>query len=176
MNIPLTAVVSHVIPSRTAWVRLNRVLAWAMLVAPIVGLVLEMSLINSLWVDFILMLAHGALSLWLFGVPKVKGQKFIFSMHVMGFRSYGMTPRNTFLLSGYRIALPVIVLSLGYLFPWVLLIIGVMLYPFLRWSISIIQHIHAAITYALQRHRLPPIHAHWIVVLYLGLWLANVSQ
>ncbi len=176
MNIQLTAVVSHVIPYRTAWVRLNRVLAWAMLAAPVFELVLKISLANSILADFVLMLAHGALSLWLFGVPKLKGKNFIFTMHIMGIRAMGLSPRNLFLLSGYRIALPIVILSLGFISPWFLLLIIFALYPFLRWGISLIQHIYLALKYALQRYRLSPNYAYWLVVLYLGLWLANVFK
>ena len=174
MNIPFDTITSHVIPSRTVWVRLNRVLAWAMLVAPIVELACQISLATSLLADLVLMLAHGILSLLLFGVPKLKGQKFSFSMHIMGIRATGMSARNTFLLSGYRIALPIFVLSLGFVSPWFLLLSVLTLYPFLRWGISMIQHIHLALKYALQRNRVAPTHADWIVALYLGLWLANV--
>jgi hypothetical protein len=173
MNIQLNAITHHFLPSRTAWLQLNRVLAWAMLLAPIFELIFRISLLHSLYADFILLLAHGALSLCLFGVPKAKGKKLSFSMHVMGFRAPDMSPRNRFLLSGYRIALPVITVCLGLVWPWFFLLAVLMVYPFLRWGVSMVQHLHVALTYALQRQRWSPNHACWIVPLYLELWVAS---
>jgi len=155
-----------VIPMRMALMRLNRILAWALMVSPLVQFIFKVTLPTSLQIDLGLMLTHGALSLVLFGVPKVRGREFVFSMHVLGGRPADLSARNRFLLSGYRIALGMT--SLLLFVParsWFVLVPFV--YSILRLPVSVIEHIDVAIQYALGRWGLNKALAGLVVFVYL---------
>ncbi|HEY8026404.1 MAG TPA: hypothetical protein VIF60_17815 [Burkholderiaceae bacterium] len=162
------------LPVRMALVRFNRFLAWTLIASPVIEFVLHARFEQSLFADLILIFAHGALSLFLFGVPKLKGHGFIFSMHVMGLRPSALSARNRFLLGGYRIALAMtpaanIIPGIG----WIAFILA--LYPVLRLPVSVLQHIYGSAEYALQRWGMKPWPAELIVVLYVFLSIANFS-
>ncbi|MFZ6745679.1 hypothetical protein ACO0LC_20850 [Undibacterium sp. JH2W] len=161
--------------TRANWLRFNRVLACAMVITPVVQFFIRADLSLALLVDFGLLLAHGILSLILFGIPKVKNQKFTFSMHVLGFRLHPLSPRNEFLLTGYRLAQAISVLLL-LLIPgagWLTLL---MFYPSLRMPVSFVQHLKRAIAYALQRRGIKHLDAGLIVCFYFFFFFSNLLR
>lgn len=95
-------------PSKIVWIRLNRVLAWVLIFAPLMQWALHIPLRQCVWTDLSLLLAHAALSLALFGKPEIKARKFIVSMHVFGVSPWGMSARHEFLMTGYHIILVLI--------------------------------------------------------------------
>ena len=142
--------------SKLFWIRTNRVLAWAMIVSPALQWAAGMRFWTGFWIDAGILVAHGLLSLALFGKPETKARIFSFGMHVMGYRSPDMSERNRFLLSGYRIALATgAMLALTFV-PNPFLIIAVTIlffYPMLRLGISIVQHLYVASRMAARRWR-----------------------
>ncbi len=151
MNIALLTHAAPLRPSRLSVMRLNRALAWAMVVSPVIQLVFHLNFMRALVFDLGLLIAHGALSLALFGLPNRKDKELSASMYLLGFRDRGMSERNNFLLSGYRIALGT--------FP-ILLTIAVgpfavsafsFLYPLLRLPVSVFQHLAGGVEYAFKR-------------------------
>jgi hypothetical protein len=156
----------NLLPTRLAWIRLNRLLAWALLVLPLVQLICHVHLAAGMLTSLALALAHGTLSLVLFGVPKVKGYGLIVRMHVLGLRPADLGARNRFLLGGYRIALgmtPMLALLPGV--PWYAAL--PFLYPVLRMPVTVLQHIHDAVQYALRRWGYGEAPAEAVVFLYL---------
>lgn len=143
--------------SKVFWIRANRVLAWTMVVSPALQWAAGMRFWTGFWIDIGILVAHAVLSFALFGKPETKSKTFSFGMHVMGFRSEALSPRNRFLLTGYRIALgasaiaalvysgnPLVIIAVTILF-W---------YPILRLAVSIGQHLHQACVGAMRRMRL----------------------
>jgi hypothetical protein len=147
-------------------------LAWALLVSPMMQLFCGVHLATGMVIDLGLLLTHGALSLALFGIPKVKRSTFTFTMHVMGGRPADLSARNRFLLSGYRIVLgltPLLVMLPGV--PWFAAL--PFLYPILRMPISVMQHIRDAVQYALRRWGYGEIPTGAVVFLYLLFAITN---
>ncbi|PWF47861.1 hypothetical protein C7C56_013430 [Massilia glaciei] len=134
-----------------AWMRLNRILAWALLISPVVQLLMGTNFWRALPFDFALLLGHGALSLVLFGVPKMKGKGLSTPMLGFGIRDIGMSARNDFLLSGYRIAMVVVAGMLVWAHPLLWMTIPTAFYSILRLPVSIIEHLYNAIVYAFKR-------------------------
>jgi hypothetical protein len=154
------------------WIYLNRALAWALVVSPLMQIALNMRLAACLRFDLGLLLAHGALSLVLFGLPRIKGRGFVFSMHVLGIRPADLSPRNRFLLSGYRIVLgmtPFLPMLPG--IPWFAPLLCI--YPILRLPVSVVLHMLDGIKYALQRLRFSAVPAGAIVFLYFVFAIIN---
>ena len=151
-----TSTIESTIPlflGRSAWITVNRCLAWAMIASPLLQLVIHANLGVSVLIDLGLLAAHGVLSLVLFGVPKRRGRKFEAPMHLLGFRPAGLSPRNRFLLSGYRITLAFGALLLPLGLPpvaWLTLPGGA--YMVLRLPITVMQHIFGGVNYAALRH------------------------
>ncbi|MFZ6680446.1 hypothetical protein [Undibacterium sp. Tian12W] len=161
--------------SKANWLRFNRLLAWAMLVTPVLQFFVRANLAYALLVDFGLLLAHGILSLILFGLPKVKRQKFAFSMHVMGFRWYFLSPRNEFLLTGYRIVQALSVFPLLFI-PGARWLALLLFYPLLRMPVSFIQHLYRAMNFAFQRWGIKYLDAGLVVCIYLFFFFANLLR
>lgn len=161
--------------TRANWVRFNRILAWAMLITPVLQFFVGANLAYALLADFGLLLAHGILSLILFGIPKVKRQKFTFSMHVMGFRWHILSPRNEFLLTGYRMAQAISVLPLLFI-PGARWLALLLFYPSLRMPVSFIQHLYRAISFAFQRWSIKHLDASLVVCIYLFFFIANLLR
>ncbi|MFZ6779383.1 hypothetical protein ACO0LD_21340 [Undibacterium sp. Ji83W] len=161
--------------TRANWVRFNRILAWAMVITPVLQFFIRANLAYALLVDFGLLLAHGILSLILFGLPKVKRQKFTFSMHVLGFRWHFLSPRNEFLLTGYRMAQAISVLPLLFI-PGVRWLALLLFYPSLRIPVSFIQHLYRAIAFAFQRWGIKYLDAGLVVCIYLFFFIANLLR
>jgi hypothetical protein len=112
---PLTSVLC----SKKLWLRVNRTLAWSLVVSPIAQLMLGSALVPGLLLDLAILLVHGGLSIWLFGAPKATRPIDTAWTRWMGASYADMSPRNRFLLSGWRVAL-----SSGYQVALVLLAIG----------------------------------------------------
>ena len=145
-------IASPVFLPRTAWMRFNRGLAWALVVSPIVQIVLQVRFWPGLYFDLAGLAAHGVLSLALFGIPKNQYRKVNLPMHLLGFRTGDLSPRNNFLMTGYRVLLACISITVLCFAPtaWPLVFLfGFYMIP--RLPISVIQHISDAGTYAFQR-------------------------
>lgn len=168
----------HQAVSKLFWMRVNRVLAWALIVSPFVQWALHLPLENSIQFDLVILLAHAAMSFALFGKPETRQRAFKISMHVLGFRPAGLTDRNRFLLSGYRIALaaiPIMLLATPF-HGDVQVAALVLIYPVLRLQVSLIQHIYLAVKYAMKRWGMRDTATHGaliIVLLYLVVSIAN---
>ena len=161
--------------TKANWIRLNRILAWAMLITPVLQFFVRANLAHALLVDFGLLLAHGFLSLILFGMPKVKRQKFTFSMHVLGFRLHILSPRNEFLLTGYRMTQAISVLPLLFIpgARWLALFV---FYPSLRMPVSFVQHLYRAITFAFQRWGIKYLSSSLMARIYILFFIANLIR
>lgn len=166
---------SYLVLTRANLVWFNRALAWAMMVTPALQIFAHAEIQHWLTLDLALLISHAILSLFLFGIPKVKGKAFAFSMHVLGFRPANLSPRNTFLLTGYRVALGTIANVLLFM-PGINWFTLLLLYPWLRTTFSTIQHLFQAITYALQRWRVSKSVAWIIVVTYFCLFIFNLFR
>lgn len=148
--------IAHYFPqavSKLFWMRVNRGLAWSLIVSPPLQWALHMPFVTGLVIDLVILLGHAAMSFALFGRPETKERVFNAGMHVLGFRPQGLSERNRFLLTGYRIALgsiPIALLATSLTYG--ALAAGVVLvYPLLRLQVTVIQHIYLAVRYALRR-------------------------
>ncbi len=164
--------VAEALGSKKLWLRVNRALAWALVVSPVLQIMLGSRLVPGLLLDLGILLAHGGLSIWLFGAPKVKDSSTTHEAAWIrwgGLSEPGMSPRNRFLLSGWRIvlstayltALP-FVFALGMaisVFPLaaIALALGALLmfivfsvYSFM-WPYAVATHVYGASSYALRR-------------------------
>ena len=142
--------------SKLFWIRTNRVLAWTMVVSPALQWAGGMRFWTGFWIDVAILVAHGVLSLALFGKPENRARVFSLGMHVMGFRSPGMSERNRFLLSGYRIALATgAMLTLTFVpHPLLIIVVTVLFfYPMLRLGVTVIGHLYSACSMAARRWR-----------------------
>jgi hypothetical protein len=170
--LPVVWPMAQALRSKKLWLRVNRALAWALVVSPILQIMLGSRLVPGLLLDLAILLAHGGLSIWLFGVPKAKDSSTTREaawMRWAGMPEEGMSPRNRFLLSGWRIALSSayliavpFVFALGMtisVFPLaaIALILGAVLmfivfsvYSFM-WPYAVITHVYGANGYALRR-------------------------
>ncbi|MES3021955.1 MAG: hypothetical protein V4857_10275 [Pseudomonadota bacterium] len=131
--------------------RINRLLAWALLVSPVAQLLMGTNFWRALPFDFALLVGHGVLSLVLFGVPKMKGEGPSLAMLGFGIRDIGMSARNDFLLTGYRIAMVVAAGVSVWANPLLWMAIPTAFYPILRLPVSIIEHLYHAVLYAFKR-------------------------
>lgn len=143
------------IRSKRFWIRLNRLLAWSIVASPVAQIALGTRLLNGLLLDLVLLLVHGALSLALFGIPKAAKEKEW--MVWLGWQPAGLSARNDFLMTGWRIALvlPYTALAFAIASPlnWVLAIPAIGLG--LRLPFSVLGHVDAATAYAARRWGLP---------------------
>jgi hypothetical protein len=174
----LTAICPPV-ASKLFWIKFNRLLAWSLLASPIVYWATGTKFEAGLFIDFWIMVAHGFLSYALFGAPLAKDRKFRPEMHVLGFRPRSLSERNRFLLSGHRIVAAVLAMTLMALtsgmVAWAIFIL--FLYPLLRLSITVIQHIYLGVLYASRRWKFGS-HADefamFVVVMFLCLSIFNM--
>jgi hypothetical protein len=97
----LLAVLGH----KKLWLRVNRVLAWLLVISPVLQIVLRSNLVNGLMLDLAILVVHAALSIWLFGAPKLASAADTAWMRRMGVSYAQLTLRNRFLLSGWRVLL-----------------------------------------------------------------------
>lgn len=143
------------VASRLFWIKANRVLAWSLIMSPLVQWALGMAFVTGLLIDLAILAVHGVLSLVLFGKPETRARTWSLTMHAMGFKSGAMSDRNRFLLTGYRIGLAVIAMALMY---WsgsytAFALLMLCFYPLMRLPITIVQHMFGAVVYALRRWR-----------------------
>jgi hypothetical protein len=153
------------------WMRVNRVLAWVLIISPAVQIAMGSDwLLGLLW-DLAVLLVHGGLSVWLFGRPQSLGRD-NGAMHWLGTSEARMTPRSRFLLSGWRVlistsyflALPLVgycasvLSSLSFVSALVIpgvvaivVLIAAVNYFGLMWPYAAITHVYGASTYALRR-------------------------
>ncbi|MDQ1812826.1 hypothetical protein RBA41_05860 [Massilia sp. CCM 9210] len=163
--------IDALVPPKIVWMRVNRVLAWALIVSPLAQWALGTAFLRGLALDLVILVAHAAMSLALFGVPKAPARRFSAAMHVFGGQPPDLSPRNRFLLSGYRVGLTLLLLLLvptliaalrlipfsSYLaYLGVLWIVAVpssliALWPFLRMPVTLFQHLDPSIVQALRR-------------------------
>ncbi|MFB9242696.1 hypothetical protein IV454_04590 [Massilia antarctica] len=163
--------IDALVPPKIVWMQVNRVLAWALIVSPLAQWALGTAFMRGLALDLAMLLAHAAMSLVLFGAPKVPARRFSVAMHVFGRQPADLSPRNRFLLSGYRVGLTLLLLALvltliavlrlipfsNYLaYVGVLWIVAVpssvlVLWPLLRMPMTLSQHLDPSIVQALRR-------------------------
>ena len=141
------------VATKLFWIKTNRVLAWSLIVSPFVQFAIGMSFITGLWIDLAILAAHAVLSLALFGKPETRERTWNVTMHLLGFRSRDMSERNRFLLTGYRIVLGAVAASMTFWESGLAgkVVIVLCLYPMLRLSISVFQHLYLAIGAAMRR-------------------------
>lgn len=178
--------------SKIVWIRLNRILAWALICSPLVQWVFHTPFWQCVWTDLPLLLAHAALSLALFGKPGIESRKFIVMMHVLGFSAWGMSKRDEFLMTGYHIFLvlmgagvvvPLIVflahqigvpLLMGFGILWVLMLYTV---PASLMVMFVLLHVHAAAQLAGRRWGISPLGlAAGVLVFYVVTLAMNASR
>lgn len=132
------------------WLKANRVLAWALLASPPVQMALGTPFLRGLVFDLALLAAHAALSLALFGLPRVpgKGRWMLFA----GLEPPGLSPRNRFLMTGWGIALA-FVHAPGFMFiPMATLALGpAWLLLWLLLPVRMVSHVFQAAAYAGRR-------------------------
>lgn len=149
---------------KVVWMRINRLLAWALIVSPLAQLGLGTAFLHGLALDLAILLAHAALSLALFGLPKSPTRRFSMALHVFGRQPDELSPRNRYLLSGHRVGLTLLFALLllaaqGVLdlpeFLWYtgpnFMLLSVMCWPFVRTPLTLFQHLYPSIVQALRR-------------------------
>ena len=103
LHCPCEVTLTERLTSRALWIRLNRLLAWSVVISPFVQIALRTNLVNGLLLDLALLVAHGALSLWLFGLPRsAKKDRW---MLWLGLAPGSLSPRGRFLMTAWRVAL-----------------------------------------------------------------------
>lgn len=151
-------------PPKIIWMRVNRVLAWALIVSPLAQIALGTAFMRGLALDLVILLAHAALSLVLFGMPKSATRRFSVALHVFGRQPDDLSPRNRYLLSGHRVGLTLLLvlvliavqgrfdLSTILLFAAPnLLVLMVLCWPLVRTPFTLFQHLFPSIVQALRR-------------------------
>lgn len=171
MKTPQLLSVGALAPRRIIWIRINRMLAWALIVAPFTHWALGSAAIKSLAFELAIFLAHAVLSLALFGFPKAMKGKTAVAMLLLGRRPPGQDAHNRFLLDGYRIGLTALVLvpmahylavglalaaapaflGLPVVALMMIAVMVVILWPLFRTPLTLVQHLYPAILRALQR-------------------------
>ena len=117
LKLPCTIMTSSLPLLRNSATKINRFLAWLLVVMPWLHAVIGTPYWRGFWYDMGLLYLHGLLSLVLFGLPKVTSADK--ALIWLGIAPARMTPRAEFLFTGFSIAVAV-----GYL--WVFsLVIGV---------------------------------------------------
>ncbi len=157
-----------VLAHKKLWLRINRALAWGLIVSPLLQIMLGSALVPGLILDLVILLVHGGLSVWLFGLPK-SPKRDDGTMHWIGTSEARMSPRNRFLLSGWRLMISTLYLlglsllvalasalpgnlSLGIL--WLPIGLGLMVmvnFFGLMWPYAAVTHVFGASSYALRR-------------------------
>lgn len=152
------------VPPKVIWMRVNRVLAWALIVSPLAQIALGTAFMRGLALDLAILLAHAALSLALFGMPNNAAHRFNVALHVFGQQPEDLSPRNQYLLSGHRVGLTLLFVLLilaaqplpdlpGFLFLWpqTILLLMVACWPLVRMPLTLFQHLSPSIVQALRR-------------------------
>lgn len=158
------------------WMRVNRVLAWTLVISPLVQIAVQMPLRTGLAIDFAIFLAHGAMSLVLFGLPKSRQGGFSVPLHAFGFRPRDLSERNSFLVGGYRMAVVTILILLmptpiGKATAWLWI---PFMYPFLRMPFTVLQHLYDGAHYALRRWGYRELAPVWAMLIMSGFLIASI--
>lgn len=130
--------------------RVNRLLAWALVVSPALQVALGSDFWRGLWLDLGILLAHGALSLALFGLPSGLSRWRL----ATGIADRALPARASFLMTAWRIALAFLYLPSLLLTPllsfmvWAPVVVFWILLPF-----NLVAHVFRATDYALRRWR-----------------------
>ncbi len=188
------------VSDKKIWMRVNRVLAWALVGSPLLQIMLGTDLVPGLWLDLAILIAHGALSVALFGLPKNKDPRQTVWTRFAGLPEYSMSPRNKFLLSGWRIAVSslwlVAIPSVITVWRWLEtalpalrdLSMGMVLVPMLYiggffgllLQYGVVTHLHRASIYALRRWGCTPADAtavaYLTVIVFLASSIANLVR
>jgi hypothetical protein len=188
------------VSDKKRWMRVNRFLAWALVASPVLQIMLGTDLVRGLWLDLAILIAHGALSVAIFGLPKNKDPRQTIWTRWAGLPEHGMSPRNKFLLSGWRVAvsslwlvaIPTVVTVWGWLDTAVPALqglrLGILLIPILYvggffgllLQYGLVTHLHRASVYALRRWGYAPTNApelaFWLVVVFLITSIANLVR
>lgn len=191
---------SALVSDKKTWMRMNRALAWALVGSPVLQIMLRTDLVDGLWVDLAILIVHGALSVALFGLPKNKDLRQALWTRFAGLPEYGMSPRNKFLLSGWRVAVSglwlVAIPSVITVWRWLEtalpalrdLSMGMVLVPMLYvggffgllLQYGVVTHLHRASVYALRRWGCTPADAtaaaYWTVIVFLASSIANLVR
>ncbi len=149
---------------KALWLRINRALAWALLTSPVWHWLLGTSFGAGLLVDLWLLLAHGALSLVLFGKPKIPPGSMPLANWALGITPQQASARARFLMTGWKVVLAVFYVGVGWVFlawlnpvagssGWVILwmFFWAMRLPFSTWG-----HVNGAGAYAALRWKWAP--------------------
>jgi hypothetical protein len=193
---------SALVQDKKLWMRVNRVLAWALVGSPLLQIMLGTNLVRGLWLDLAILIAHGALSVALFGLPKNKDPRQALWTRWAGLPEHSMSPRNKFLLSGWRVAvsslwlvaMPTAMIVWGWIETAVPALkvlnsgLGMALLPVfyiggyfgLLLQYGIVTHLHRATVYALRRWGCAPadapVVAYWTVAVFLAASIANLFR
>jgi hypothetical protein len=193
---------STMVQDKKLWMRVNRALAWALVVSPVLQIMLGTDLVRGLWLDLAILIAHGALSVVLFGLPKNKDPRQALWTRWAGLPEHSMSPRNRFLLSGWRVAvsslwlvaIPTAIMVWRWLETAVPAMkalnlgLGVALIPVLYvggffgllLQYGLVTHLHRATVYALRRWGYAPTHAptvaFWTVLVFFATSIANLVR
>lgn len=139
-------------PRRRSIIQLNRLLGWALLVSPALQWAAGVKFLSGFVFDLGLLLIHSVISLAIYGMPSAE-QRQRWKLWV-GLRPSGLSPRNEFLLTGWRIFLTV---------PYSLAAFGGPLFVILGWPaisavwlwlrlpFTVVGHIVDAVAYAARR-------------------------
>ncbi|NHZ91755.1 hypothetical protein F2P45_22505 [Massilia sp. CCM 8733] len=174
--------IGALVPPKIIWMRVNRVLAWALIVSPLAQIALGTPFKRGLALDLVILLAHAALSLALFGMPKNAARRFSVALHVFGQQPEDLSPRNQYLLSGHRVGLTLLFVLLilaaqhlldlpgllVYVGPNVLLLM-VACWPLVRMPLTLFEHLYPSIVQALRRWGMRG-HADDIAAVIVGLF------
>lgn len=153
MRLQLACPHCTMVPGRLSWMRLNRALAWGLVLSPLVQIALGTNFWRGLALDLAILLAHGALSLALFGPPRAPASSRWLLW--VGIEPEGLSPRNRFLMTGWSIALAVMYTPAIFLVPIATLVVGMpLLLIWLLLPIRLWLHVQQASTYALRRQGL----------------------
>jgi hypothetical protein len=146
---------------RLTIVKVNRLIAWFLLVMPWLHAAMGTPFLRGLLYDAVLLAVHGVLSLVLFGLPRAHTNHW---MVALGLQPMGMTQRNIFLLSGWTIAAgwlyPAAIWLINYMgltgilgsgFWWIMVPATVVVWITL--PVRLIEHISQAAHYATARWR-----------------------
>lgn len=156
--------IGALVPPKVTWMRVNRVLAWAMIFSPLAQIALGTAFMRGLALDLAILLAHAALSLALFGMPKNAARRFSVALHVFGQQPKDLSPRNQYLLSGHRVGLTLLFVLLilaaqpltelpgffVFVGPTILLLM-LACWPLVRMPLTLVQHLYPSIVQALRR-------------------------
>jgi hypothetical protein len=191
---------SALVLDKKMWMRINRALAWALVASPLLQIMLGTDLVRGLWLDLAILIAHGALSVALFGLPKNIDPRQTLWTRWAGLPERGMSPRNKFLLSGWRVAvsslwlvaIPTVITVWGWLETVAPAMnglgLGILRIPMLYvgglfgllLQYGLVTHLHRATVYALRRWGYAPAHvpavAYWTVIVFLAASIANLFR